>query len=279
MNGKRKSTGSLGSNKKLKPANLLDEVEKKEEFENTIRTDLDAFQSVTCVQEAFQYLRSIFHRSHKLPPIFYQHQIYSTVENRTRVDREIEELKNSNQLRIFKCDSITEDIAICYTDDFKKHIREQLLDFEKETIKQIITNSKSSQGEFKTLIEKFQDQILDEIKDLSVSEFDLKSTYHLNEREITVLVQTGLLTIKNSSSWYFAIPFVGNFRRNLIEARRASINILKKKKFNELAIDELYRRNNKKINQIGIMYLVADLLGTESVRKVNSPIGFIIQLV
>lgn len=57
------------------------------------------------------------------------------------------------------------------------------------------------------------------------------------------------------------------------------MNILKKKKYNELAISELYRRSNKKINQIGIMYLVADLLGTESVSKVNSPIGFIIRLV
>lgn len=216
MNGKRKSAGSIGSNKKSKPANILEEAEQTEEFENTIRTDLEAFQSVTSVQEAFQYLRSIFHRGPKLPPIFYQHQIYSIVENRTRVDREIEELKNSNQIRIFKCDSNTEDIAICFTGDFKKHIREQLLDFEKETIKQIITNFKSSQAEFKALIEKFQDQILDDIKELSVCELDLKKTYHLNEREITVLIQTGLLTIKNSSSWYFAIPFVGTIRSNFI---------------------------------------------------------------
>jgi hypothetical protein len=64
----------------------------------------------------------------------------------------------------------------------------------------------------------------------------------------------------------------------LIEARKAIINILKKKKFNELPIEELYRRNNKKVCQIGIMFLVADLLGTESVRKVDSPMGFIIQL-
>lgn len=216
MNGKRKSTGSIGSNKKSKPANILEETEQTEEFENTIRTDLEAFQSVTSVQEAVQYLRTISHRGPKLPPIFYQHQIYSIVENRTRVDREIEDLKNSNQIRIFKCDSNTEDIAICYTGDFKKHIREHLLDFEKETIKQIITNFKSSQGEFKALIEKFQDQILADIKELSVSELDLKSTYHLNEREITVLIQTGLLTIKNSSSWYFAIPFVGTIRSNFI---------------------------------------------------------------
>lgn len=214
MNGKRKSAGSISQSKKSKPTNILEETERTEEFENTIRTDLEAFQSVACIQDAFQYLRSIFHRNHKLPPIFYQHQIYSIVENRTRVDREIEELKNSNQIRIFKCDSNTEDIAICYTSDFKKHIREHLLDFEKETIKQIISNFKSSQGDFKALIDKFQDQILDDIKELSVSEFDLKSTYHLNEREITVLIQTGLLTIKNSSSWYFAIPFVGNIRSN-----------------------------------------------------------------
>ncbi len=209
MNGKRKSTDRIGSNKKSKTTNILDEVEKTEEFENEIRTDIQNFQSVTNVQEALKYLKSIFHDSFKLPPIFYQHQIYSIVESRTRVDREIEELKNSNQLRFFKCDSITEDIAICYTRDYKKHIKEHLLDFENETIKQIITNSKASQIEFKNLLEKFQEQILDEIKDLSVNEFDLKNTYHLNEREITILIQTGLLTIKNSSSWYFAIPFVG----------------------------------------------------------------------
>ena len=88
--------------------------------------------SIIDTHGALKLIKSIFpSSSFNLAPIIHQHQIYSMVENRTRVDREIEDLKNSNLIRLFRCDSMTDDIAICYTDDFKLHLKEHLFDLEK----------------------------------------------------------------------------------------------------------------------------------------------------
>lgn len=258
---------------------ILEETEKAEKFANAIKSDLNTLNSINDIKGALTYFKSIFLRSHyKLPPIIYQHQIYSLVKNRTSVDREIEYLKNSNKIRLFRCDSNTDDIAIVYISDFKQHLDEHLFEFEKENIKQIVTNSKITESEYKKFINKFYDEILNEVKDQSISQCDLKKIYHLSEKEITILVQTGLLTIKDPSSWWFAIPFVGNFRRDLIECRRNIVNVLRKKKFNEITIEELYKRSSKKISKIGVLYIVTDLLGSEVVRKIDSPMGFVVKL-
>lgn len=262
-------------------SNLLDTVEQAERLENEIKSDVASLTAINETAEALDYLKSKFPKDHfdSLPSIVFQHQIYSMIDNRTQVDRDIEKLLSTNQIRTFKCDTSTDDVAICHCSDYKIYIKNNLFDFNKETVKQIMKNADMPEGEFKNLINKFQDRILDDVKELSVSQFELKSSYHLTEREITVFIQCGLLTIKNPSSWWFAIPFVGNFRRDLIDARKLTMNLLRKKKFKEFSIEEMYKRNSKKISQIGVVYLVTDLIGKELVRKIDSPMGFVLRLV
>jgi hypothetical protein len=54
---------------------------------------------------------------------------------------------------------------------------------------------------------------------------------------------------------------------------------MRKKKFNEIFIEELHKRNIKIMNQIGIMYLICDLIGKEKVCRVDSPTGFVLKLI
>ena len=274
---------SYGSAKKhqkktrSKTSDILDTMEKAEKLTKLIQKDMSFFTSMTDTTQAFEHLKILF-KVDNLPPIIHQHQIYSMIQNKTAVDREIESLRASNKVRLFKADSNLEDISICSTDDFKNHIKTHVLNFNDKTVKEIISHSKTSQSEFKCLIEKFQNEILNEFKELSITEFELKKNYHLTESEITVLIQIGLLTIKNPSSWWFAIPFVGTFRKNLTDARKSLLNVLKKKKYKEASLEELYKRDVKKINQIGLIYLISDLIGKEEICKMDSPMGFIIKL-
>lgn len=278
----RKSKTYKSKNKPKKPSDILDAVEIAEKLKDTIKTDLNAFTStINDPLATLKNLKSIFIQNndrYKLPPIIFQHQIYSVVENKTRVDREIENLKNSNEIRVFKCDSQTDDLAICFTQDYKEHLQNNIFDkdFQNESVKQLLKSTKISETEYKKLLETFQEKILFDIKEMSITLTELK-LYHITECEITALIQTGVLVNKNANSWWFAIPYVGNFRRDLIGARKSLMNQLRRKKFKEMNIDELYQRNSKNITQIGIVYLVADLLGKELVRRIDSPMGFVIK--
>jgi serine/threonine-protein kinase 19 len=223
--------------------------------------DLHSLTTITNTSDALSFLKSKFDpRSHfnNLPAIIFQHQVYSIVSNRTQVDRDIEKLRDLNEIRAFKYDN--EEIALCYANDLKLFISIHI-------------------HESKALVERFQEKILFDTKELSISRHDLKNKYNLTEDEVTCLIRSGLLTIKDAQSWWFAIPLIGNFRRDLVEARRSVVNVIRKKKFKEVGVDELYKRSSKKISQIGVIYLICDLIGREVIRRVDSPMGFVVGLV
>ena len=269
----------LINKKKLKVTKKRDIFEENVDHqENQMKYDFSLFASIKDTSPALDYLKSIFPADvFDLPPIMYKHQMYSMLPNKTKVDRELEDLRNSNKIRLFKADANHDDILICYTSDFRFHLEKNLFNFEKANIKQIKNNY--TEAAFKRLINLFMNDILESVKELSITQNVLKNSHNLNETDITILIQAGLLTIKDSKSWWFAIPFVGNFRRTLIEARKSIVFLLRKKKFNEVVVNELYKRNMKKLNQIGIPYLCCDLLGSETVKKIESSMGFVIKLI
>ena len=55
-----------------------------------------------------------------------------------------------------------------YQEEVKDRKNNNLFDFNKETVKQIMKNADMPEGEFENLINKFQDRILDDVKELSV---------------------------------------------------------------------------------------------------------------
>lgn len=58
------------------------------------------------------------------------------------------------------------------------------------------------------------------------------------------------------------------------------MNLIRKKKYHEMNVEELFKRNIKSLSQLGIPYLVLDLIGSSLVKRVDSPLeAFIIQLI
>lgn len=208
MSGKNKrkssESGNIITKKSKYDLEKYDKLLDGEELSKRIKFNLDEMSSATDdVTEAFQYLKGIFSESFEpLPSIIFHHQLYSLVKNRTQVDREIEMLKAKNQIHVFKSESNKtyneDDISICFTDEFNSYVQKVIIDV--ESINKLTNNYDTAR--LKNLILKFLNEILKEVKELSVSQSDLKNKFKLNESEITVLIQTGLLTIKDMTSYW-----------------------------------------------------------------------------
>jgi hypothetical protein len=134
------------------------------------------------------------------------------IKNKTQVDREIESLKEKKLIHAFRSESNKaneNDISLCFIDDFIEYVENSLLTNNAENIKKISTEY--NYANFKNLINKFLNEILKEVRELSITQNDLKIKFKLTETELTILIRMGLLTIKDMASYWFAIPFIGNY--------------------------------------------------------------------
>ena len=243
-----------------------------------IKSDLDSLSSIKDTLGSIEFFQKHFPKHFELPPIIYQHQIYSAMPNKTKVDREIESLRIENKIILFKSDSVSnevqDDISICFLDDFKQYVENILIDNNPK-----LPADLNEKNKFINTIRKFLNETITETKELSVTDQELKLNFSFKEADITTLIHAGLLTIKENAVWWFSIPSIGKFRRVLLDARRSVLNLIKKKRYNELNVDEVNVRNMKSVNQIGIVYILYDLIGKEAIRKVDSPLAnFIIKL-
>lgn len=223
------------------------------------------------VRDALEYIKDLFPSKHfaDLPPIIYLNQLYSLVRNRTECDREIELLRSNNQIRLFKSDSKEfqgDDVFICFTDDLKRYL---------ETVILPAVSGSSEQS-----IKNYLNKILTQTNEIFIKKSELKNKFRLTETDVTTLVQLGLFAIKDANDLWFSIPSVGKFRRVSLESRRLVTNLMNRKKYHEMNVEELVKRNIKNLSQLGIPYLVLDLIGSSLVKRVDSPLdAFIIQLI
>jgi serine/threonine-protein kinase 19 len=124
----------------------------------------------------------------------------------------------------------------------------------------------------KTLINLFTSKILIEQTKLSIQKSTLASQYKLTDRDFTYLIQFGLFTIRDASNFWLAIPNFGKFRRMLLETRKVILDCIRKKKYKEMEFDELDKRNSKgKVKQIGLVYVLHDLIGNEAISIMDVP--------
>ncbi|WVZ79865.1 hypothetical protein U9M48_027393 [Paspalum notatum var. saurae] len=90
---------------------------------------------------ALQLMRTQFPKLEKVvtQPFILQSQLYSSVKDRTQVDRDLESFKKDKVLRIFKLSSGQDDHAIMFMDDYLKQLLE--LDFAEWNIAQLLISS------------------------------------------------------------------------------------------------------------------------------------------
>lgn len=214
---KRKSSESennTGRKKKSKyDLEKYDKLAESEDLTSRINEDISRLISIDDdIHVALNNLKELFSKSFQpLPFVIFHHQLYALIKNKTQVDREIEALKEKRLIHAFRSESNKpneNDISICFMDDFHQYVENSLLTNNADNIKKI--SNDYNYANFKNLITKFLNEILKEVKELSITQNDLKIKFKLTETELTILIRMGLLTIKDMVSYWFAIPFIGN---------------------------------------------------------------------
>ncbi|XP_039632185.1 serine/threonine-protein kinase 19-like [Polypterus senegalus] len=224
-----------------------------------------AFQDETLdTKSALQYLVSLFPRklfNDTLPPIILKHQLYSLTKDRTLVDRQVSELKDKGEILIFQMGFDPESFAIVFTEDYKAKA----------------LAAESGQQTFGT-VQKFFDTVLKSCSDLSFNKEKMLKEFLFRDHEITQLVKSGVLTVRDAGSWWLAIPNSGRFAKYLIQGRKAVLGMIKKTKYNEVLRRDLEGRKMTSQVKLGIHYHIHDLIGAELVDCIPTTTGTLLRV-
>ena len=214
---------------------------------------------------ALTYLLSLFPGemfANRLPAIAVKHQLYSIVKDRTLVDRELNLLRDRGIIRFFKLDSGSDEFAVVNDKDFME----------------IITMNLKARGHEDNLgVSKFVSKVLPTIKDVSIEKVKILGTFSLSDEVITILMNLGILNLRDEKSLWISIPYSSLFMKSLIGGRKAVLSIINKTKYKEIAKNDLEQKDIKLHSKLGIKYHIYDIIGGDMVSEVLTTNGALLR--
>ncbi|XP_022954176.1 serine/threonine-protein kinase 19 homolog isoform X2 [Cucurbita moschata] len=178
-------------------------------------------------------------------PFILQSQLYSTLKDRTEVDRELECLKREKVVRVFKLNTGQDDHAIMFLDDYLKQIDHVISRFEERM--QLGTG----------IFQWFKTHVLDCKLEPSIGHQELCTLLSLGgkvkDEDISLLINAGLL------------------------GRKELISLLKRTKYKEMMMTSLQKKRLR-FSSLDMRFHIRDLIGSGYLRTVQSPTGLLVQL-
>ncbi|XP_057367027.1 serine/threonine-protein kinase 19-like [Daphnia carinata] len=206
-------------------------------------------------EEALRQLSMLFPEEKflgRVPRVVMKHMIYSRIPNRTLVDKEIDELNQTGVIRLFKLGSEEESLAVLFMEQYEELIERKCTDL--------------------ALAKKFIIKILKQIKEISVEKAVLISA-GFTETDIKTIINNCLLTVRTSTTYWFAFPGAGEFMKVYAKGRQNVIRLVKKSKYQQILQNELGQRDMRKTVQLGVQYHIHDIIGADLVICVNTTSG------
>ncbi|KAK6259945.1 hypothetical protein SCA6_014419, partial [Theobroma cacao] len=160
---------------------------------------------------ALRIMRAQFPQIDKvaIQPFILQSQLYSSVKDRTQVDRELESLRREKVVRIFKLNTGQDDHGIMLLDDYIKQIE--------HAVKRMEERKQRDLKVFKW----FKVYVIESKLEPSIEHQELCSLLSLGGRvkddHISLLINAGLLTrqLIDPSMYWFAIPNIGSILKGI----------------------------------------------------------------
>ncbi|XP_026822881.1 serine/threonine-protein kinase 19-like isoform X1 [Rhopalosiphum maidis] len=196
----------------------------------------------------------------KYPPIVFIHQLYDIVHNKTLINKELDILKKQCKIQLLTIGTSDSSSALILYEDYVKY-----------TIKIYPDNC---------CVKKFLNIILPSIKSFLVEKSTLQQKFKLQQYELTELINCGLLLIRNQESYWVSFPSSGNFIKRFIEGRKYIIQIIKRRKFQEILENDLEVRCAKvsKIKELGFKYFLHEIKGSEDIITMNTTSGCLLRI-
>jgi len=209
-------------------------------------------------EAAIRYIKTLL--PVKYPPIVFVHQLHDIIHNKTLIIKELGILQNQCKIQQLVIGSYNSP-ALMFYDDYVKY-----------TLNVYPENN---------CVKKFMNTVLPVIKSSGVDKSALKQKFKLQQYELTELINCGLLLIKNDASYWISFPSASNFIRRYTEGRKYIIQIIKRRKFQEILESDLEFRCAKvsKIKELGFKYFLHDIKGSKDITIMNTTSGFLLRIV
>ncbi|CAL5048184.1 unnamed protein product [Urochloa decumbens] len=264
------SSSSLSSKKRPRSPNNNDE---HRQGRDQICSSLEDNLTFNDTMIALQLMRTQFPKLEKVvvQPFILQSQLYSSVKDRTQVDRDLESFKKDKILRIFKLSSGQDDHAIMFMDDY---------------LNQVTFSIKRSGGKDQDgseVFEWFEKYVIPSKLDVSINQLELCSLLSrggdVTDKHITLLMNAGLLTrqLIDPNIYWFAIPRIGPILKGLSQGRKEILSLLNRKKYKEMLLSSL-EKTKLRLSPLDTRFLLRDLIGSGQIKTVQTPTGLLARI-
>ncbi|KAK1661486.1 hypothetical protein QYE76_049645 [Lolium multiflorum] len=219
---------------------------------------------------ALQLMRAQFPKLEKVvtQPFILQSQLYSSVKDRTQVDRDLESLKKDRVLRVFKLNTGQDDHAIMFMDDYLRQ-----MEF-------AIRRSTGKKQDGSEVFEWFEKFVLHSKLDVSINHLELCSLLSrggdAKDKHITVLMNAGLLTrqLIDPNMYWFSIPSIGPILKGLSQGRKEVLSLLNRRKYKEMLVSSL-EKTRLRSSPLDVRFHLRDLIGSGHIKTVQTPTGLL----
>ncbi|KAK7507971.1 hypothetical protein BaRGS_00000936 [Batillaria attramentaria] len=199
---------------------------------------------LTDTRTALMLLRSMFPEGkfeNRLPPIILKHQVYSYVKNRTLADKQMNDMRASGEIKMFKLGAEAGERSLVFTN-------------------------------------KVNSCIVGQCTDISLDKDRLVKDFGFTDLEITQLVHASVLTVRDVGSWWLSIPNAGIFLKTFIRGRKAVLTMIRKSKYREVLKNDLQKRRWPRLARLGILYHIHDVIGADLVDCISTTSGELLRL-
>ncbi|XP_024312495.1 serine/threonine-protein kinase 19 isoform X6 [Brachypodium distachyon] len=209
-------------------------------------------------------------------PFILRSQLYSSVKDRTQVDRDLEyfvlqSLKKDRVLRVFKLNTGQDDHAIMFMDDYLKQIEFS------------VRRSTGKNQDGNEVFEWFERYVVHSKLDVSIDHLELYSLLShggdASDKHITLLMNAGLLIrqLIDPNMYWFAIPSIGPILKGLSQGRKEILSLLNRRKYKEMLLCSL-ENTRLRLSPLDVRFHLRDLIGSGHIKTVQTPTGFLARI-
>ncbi|KNA21234.1 hypothetical protein SOVF_045100 [Spinacia oleracea] len=263
---KRKRFADSDSDSQLDNVNTVDE-----EDDELLSLEKSLTFSDTLV--ALRMMRAQFPKLEKVStkPLILRSQLYSSVKDRTQVDRELELLKRDNVLRVFKLNTGQDDHAVMFLDDYIHQI---------DNVSKKIGTKK--EGDF-AVFGWFKSHVIMSRLEPSIAHQELCSLLSaggkLKDDHISLLVNAGMITrqLVDPNMYWFAIPNIGSILKGISQGRKELLSFLNRRKYKEMMLASLEKKRLR-FSPLDMRFHLRDLIGSGHLRTFQTPSGIVVRV-
>jgi hypothetical protein len=219
--------------------------------------------SIDDTHAAFLLARSEFPpalAAQRVPPIVLKHQLNTLVQSASVVDRSLDQLRRTHIIVVVNTGTGRNELGLLDFADYCKHTSDWA--------------ASSNDGPLAT---RFLAILSHLPPALSYDKAAIMKALACKEDTVSKLIRLGVLTRRDETSLWLALPNMGVFVSNLIDGRKEIKKMLTRSKFKELLKSTLLSRELRS-TCLGVKYLVADLLGSEVICASPSSSGDILRI-